>query len=252
MIRRLRKAKLAVYVTMQSITQSDARPPAFVAWPGIDTVLLDMDGTLLDLSFDNYFWLEAVPERYARRHGIALERAREILTPMFAAKQGTLDWYCTDYWSGALDIDIAGLKHELREHVRFLPGAERTLSALQASGLRTVLVTNAHPDSLRVKAAQTGLLRYFSAAISSHEYGAPKEQPAFWTSLEAQLALDRERTLFVDDSLAVLRAARRHGIRHIIAIAHPDSTQERRVVQEFASVHAIVELLDLATLPRIG
>ena len=33
-------------------------------WRAIDTVLLDMDGTLLDLRFDNYFWLELVPRKY--------------------------------------------------------------------------------------------------------------------------------------------------------------------------------------------
>lgn len=235
---------------MQSITQSDACPSPFVAWPEIETVLLDMDGTLLDLRFDNYFWLEVVPERYAQNRGIDIERAHEILGPMFAAKQGTLDWYCTDYWSRTLGLDIAGLKHDLREHVRFLPGAERCLQVLQGSGLRTVLVTNAHHDALRVKANQTGILRYFSAAISSHQFGVPKEHPEFWLTLEAQLRFDRERTLFVDDSLAVLRAARQHGIRHLVAIAHPDSTQERRVVQEFPAVHAIAELLELGTLPQ--
>lgn len=237
---------------MQSITQPDAARSSFVAWPEVETVLLDMDGTLLDLRFDNYFWLEVVPQRYARARGIEIERANEILSPMFAAKQGTLDWYCTDYWSRTLELDIAGLKHELREHVRFLPGAERCLQALQASGLRTVLVTNAHHDALRVKAEQTGLLRYFSAVISSHQFGVPKEHPEFWLTLEAQLRFERARTLFVDDSLAVLRAARHHGIRHIIAIAHPDSTQERRVVQEFPAVHAIAELLELETLAHLG
>ncbi|HBT55971.1 MAG TPA: haloacid dehalogenase, partial [Pseudomonas sp.] len=30
-------------------------------WNAIDTVLLDMDGTLLDLHFDNHFWLEHMP-----------------------------------------------------------------------------------------------------------------------------------------------------------------------------------------------
>ena len=39
-------------------------------WPEIHTVLLDMDGTLLDLRFDNHFWRELVPERYAERHGL--------------------------------------------------------------------------------------------------------------------------------------------------------------------------------------
>lgn len=208
-----------------------------------------MDGTLLDLWFDNYFWLQAVPERYARRLGISLQRAHEVLTPMLQAKQGTLEWYCTDYWSRELQLDIAGLKHELRERVGFLPGAESFLRALRASDLRVALVTNAHHDALRIKASQTGLLQYFSAVVSSHEYGAPKEHPEFWARLQAQLRFDLKRTLFVDDSLAVLRAARQHGIEHIVALAHPDSTQEGRVVAEFPSVHAVVELLALPNAP---
>lgn len=221
----------------------------FVPWPGIDTVLLDMDGTLLDLRFDNYFWQQAIPERYALQHGLSLAQARERLEPRFAAKQGTLEWYSTDYWSRELDLDIVALKHELREIVRYLPGAERFLETLRANRLRVVLVTNAHPDSLRIKASQTGLLQYLDVAISSHQYGAPKEHPKFWERLQSELGYDLRRTLFVDDSLAVLRAARGHGIGHIVAVEHPDTTQERRVIEEFPAVHAVVELLARDALP---
>jgi HAD superfamily hydrolase (TIGR01509 family) len=234
---------------MASVSDNPLHRQQFVPWAGIDTVLLDMDGTLLDLEFDNYFWLQAVPERYARDRGLSFERACEILRPMFAAKEGTLDWYCTDYWSRQLEFDIAALKYELRERVRFLPGAEHFLRTLKDSGLRTVLVTNAHRDSLRVKANQTGLLEYMSGAISSHRYGAPKEDLRFWHSLQDEIRFDRERTLFVDDSLAVLRAARRYGVRHVVAVTHPDTTLERRIVQEFPSVHAVVELLAMARIP---
>jgi HAD superfamily hydrolase (TIGR01509 family) len=251
-IRRRTPNELRIYPTMQHVTSDSIDFGDFEPWPEVDLVLLDMDGTLLDLRFDNYFWREAVPERYAQRHRMSLQDAQQVLTPRFAAKQGTLDWYCTDYWSRELALDIAGLKHELREIVRFLPGAERFLRALRASGLPAVLVTNAHPDALRVKARQTGLLDYLSGAVSSHQYGVPKEHPEFWFKLEGDLAFDRGRTLFVDDSLAVLRAARRHGLTYIVAIAHPDSTLERRVIDEFPSVHAVAELLSLTTLPCLS
>lgn len=255
--------RIRVLRNVQSITEF-ASPPRIAAWPQVDVVLLDMDGTLLDLRFDNHFWLEAVPQRYAERRGLSLERANEILVPLFAAKRGTLDWYCTDYWSRELGIDIPAFKEELREHVKFLPGAQDFLRTLQVSGLRAVLVTNAHHDALRVKAAQTGLLDYLDGAISSHRYGAPKEHPAFWSKVEAELGFDRRRTLFVDDSLPVLRAARDHGIEHIVAVAHPDSTQTqadsnqadltpgRRIVEEFASVRAVIELLALPNAPRMA
>lgn len=216
----------------------------FPRWNEIDTVLLDMDGTLLDLRFDNYFWLEVVPERYARRHTLTVEQAHAALVPRFAAKQGTLDWYCTDYWARELELDVAGLKHELREHVRFLPGAQEFLQRLRSHGMRTVLVTNAHRDSLAVKEAQTGLSRYFDATISSHDFGVPKEHPQFWTQLQAQVRFESGRSLFVDDSAAVLAAARRHGIAQIVAIARPDSTQTARTIADFHAVEGVGQLVD--------
>lgn len=217
-----------------------ARPP----WDEIDTVLLDMDGTLLDLHFDNFFWLELVPRRYAHDRRMTLDEAFAVLGPKFAAKQGTLDWYCTDYWSRELDLDIAGLKHEMRERVSFLPGAEAFLQEMNQLGKRTVLVTNAHPDSLAVKIAQTGFDRYFSTLISSHALGAPKEDDTFWDRLQPRLAYDPARTLFVDDSAAVLRAAQRHGVAHLFTILRPDSTQGARPHGEFAAVDRIIELIE--------
>ncbi|HEX4972762.1 MAG TPA: GMP/IMP nucleotidase [Steroidobacteraceae bacterium] len=216
---------------------------ALPRWEEIDTVLLDMDGTLLDLRFDNYFWLEILPERYAQRHGLSLEAARKTLAPLFVAKQGTLDWYCIDFWSRELSLDIAMLKREACAEMRFLPGAERFLQALHERGRDPVLVTNAHRGVLAIKAAQTGLARYFRRIVSSHDFGAPKEHPHFWLRLQAQLGFDPQRCLFVDDSLPVLKAARAHGIGQIFAITRPDSTQHPRQVADFAAVDSVEQLL---------
>jgi putative hydrolase of the HAD superfamily len=214
-----------------------------VRWENVRTVLLDMDGTLLDLRFDNYFWLELVPERFAAHHALELGAAREALVARFAKKQGSLDWYCTDYWSRELQLDIAALKREVRAQVRFVAGAERFLAQLRAQGLRLVLVTNAHHDALTIKHEQTGLIGLVDAAFTSHDYGVPKEHPEFWLKLQADIDFDPADTLFVDDSLPVLRAARNHGIAQLVAIAQPDSTQTARDITEFPSVPTIAALL---------
>jgi putative hydrolase of the HAD superfamily len=217
---------------------------ALPRWHEIETVLLDMDGTLLDLWFDNHFWLDLVPRSYAQRHALTLEAARATLAPRFAAVQGTLEWYCTDYWSRELSLDLVAMKHEAREHVRFLPGAEQFLQAMREHGFKTALVTNAHRDSLGVKAAQTNLAGYFDAVVSSHDYGLPKEHDGFWQRLQAELTFDPKRCLFVDDSLPVLQAARRHGIAQVFAVSRPDSRQEPRQILEFPAVESISELLE--------
>jgi HAD superfamily hydrolase (TIGR01509 family) len=212
-------------------------------WTAIDTVLLDMDGTLLDLRFDNQFWQEQVPLRYAQTNAMPLAAAKAALAPLFVAKQGTLDWYCLDYWSRELKLDLEALKREVREDIRWLPHAEEFVLELRRRGKRVLLATNAHPKTLAVKNEHLDFHGHFDAVYSSHQFGAPKETQRFWRAFAAAEAFQPQRSLFVDDSVSVLRAAREYGIGHICAIAKPDSAQPRREITEFAAVDSVAELL---------
>lgn len=225
------------------MSQSHGNFAARPDWQRIHTVLLDMDGTLLDLRFDNYFWAELVPLRYGEARGMALHEAQAELRPRFEARQGTLAWYCTDHWSQELGMNVAALKHEARAHICYLPGAEEFLQVVRQLAREVILVTNAHLDAFAVKAQHTGLGQYFDRVVSSHSLGFPKEAAAFWPRLERQVGLVREQALFVDDSLPVLRAAHEYGIGQIFAIAKPDSTQSVRHIAEFPAVNAVLELL---------
>ncbi|MGD8977930.1 MAG: GMP/IMP nucleotidase [Gammaproteobacteria bacterium] len=211
-------------------------------WESVDTVLLDMDGTLLDLRFDNFFWQELVPRRYGEARGIGLEEAHRRLLPKFARKRGTLDWYCLDYWSRELGMDIAGLKEEVRDHIDFLPDVPEFLRAVRQADKRLVLVTNAHPETLRLKLRRTGLQRFLDALHSSHDIGLPKEDISFWERLRVIEPFEPERTALVDDSLPVLRAAHDYGIGRVIAIRRPDSTRPARAVEEFPGVDRLADL----------
>jgi HAD superfamily hydrolase (TIGR01509 family) len=199
-----------------------------LGWAHIDTVLLDLDGTLLDLAFDNDFWLDFIPSVYAASRSMTVEQARADLAPRFRDCEGTMNWYCIDYWSRELNLDVAALKRTQAARIRWLPGAEDFLRRLRASGKRLVLLTNAHPQVLRIKDEQTGVTRYLHAAISSHEFGVPKENPEFWKAVRKVEPFDPQRSLFVDDSPPVLRAARAAGIRWICGVRRADSSRAPR------------------------
>jgi putative hydrolase of the HAD superfamily len=211
-------------------------------WSTVDTVLLDMDGTLLDLRFDNYFWQELVPSRYGKLRGMGKEEAHRVLAPRFAARQGTLEWYCLDHWSRELGINIVRLKEEVDEYIDYLPDVPEFLIAMRGSGKRLVLVTNAHRDTLAVKIRRTGLGSFLDAMFSSQEIGVPKEDPEFWQRLQTYEPFDATRTMLVDDSLPVLRSAHAYGIRRIVAIRKPDSSLPARSIDDF---HAVDRLTDL-------
>ena len=212
-------------------------------WQDIDTVLLDMDGTLLDLHFDNHFWQVYVPEKYAERHGLGHSEAHDECFRRYHAKAGSLDWYCVDYWTESLNLDIAQLKAELAHLIQVHPDVPEFLTALKAAGKRVALVTNAHHKSLNLKMQRTGLDIHFDAIHSSHSFGIAKENPDFWAALRKVEPYEPARTLLVDDSLPVLRSAALAGIRHLLAIRQPDTKQPAKDTEGFPAIERFAEVM---------
>ncbi len=214
-----------------------------VNWDQIDTVLLDMDGTLLDLHFDNYFWREHVPQRYAEKHDLGLEDAKSTLFPIFRNKEGTIDWYCVDYWSDTLALDIEMLKKEVEHLIAVHPYVINFLDRLREINKSVALVTNAHQKSLMLKLNRTALHNHIEHIICSHDFGLPKEDRDFWPRLQQRISYDKARTLLIDDSLSVLRSAKDYGIASLLAVYHPDSKDERRDVGEFEAIEDFDQIM---------
>lgn len=209
----------------------------------VETVLLDMDGTLLDLHFDNHFWQAHVPLRYAEARGLPLATAREDLMARYHARAGTLDWYSVDYWATELELDIMRLKEEVAHLIQVHPSVVDFLAHLRRLDKRVVLATNAHHKSITLKMAKTGLDPHFDAIVSAHALGCAKESRCFWEKLQAIEPFDPARTLLVDDSLPVLDAARDYGIRHLLAIRTPDTRQPPKDTRDYAAIDSFAELL---------
>jgi putative hydrolase of the HAD superfamily len=210
---------------------------------GCDTLMLDMDGTILDLAYDNYMWLTHVPQRWAEQNGMSFDEARSHLIEKFGAAEGDLRWYCLDHWSEHLGLDVAQLHRENHERIGFLPGALEFLQRVRESNIRLLLVTNSHQATLDLKDEVTGLTAYFDGIYTSHAFGFAKERQEFWHALRAAVEFDPARTMFVDDSHFVLRSAATYGVRHPVAIARPDTSRPRREASDFVSVDGISELL---------
>ncbi len=216
-----------------------------IDWDSIHWVLLDMDGTLLDLHFDNYFWLEYMPEKYAAHHGMPLEQAHESLAGLYKANLGRLNWYCLDFWTETLGVDVVAFKHEVDHLIQVRPCVIEFLDAVRASGRPAVMVTNAHLKSLKLKMDRTRLDHHLDRMVSSHSLGLAKEEPGFWQRLREVQEFDPRRTLLVDDSLAVLDAARDFGIRHLLAVRKPDSRQPAKDVGDYQAIDGFHQIMPI-------
>jgi putative hydrolase of the HAD superfamily len=214
-----------------------------INWSRIDTVLLDMDGTLLDLNFDNHFWQAHLPQRYAESRGLPAGAGREELMARYHARAGTLEWYSVDFWETELELDIMRFKEEVAHLIAVHPHVTDFLAAVRAIGKRIVLATNAHHKSLTLKMARTGLATHFDAIVSSHALGAAKEEQAFWQRLHAIEPFDPARTVLVDDSLAVLDSARRYGIAQLVAVKRPDTKQPQKHTGDYPAIDDFSQLM---------
>lgn len=216
--------------------------PNLFTWSEIDTVLLDMDGTLLDLHFDSFFWLQHLPLRFAQLHGRDLDDVKVYLARELAKNRGSIEWYCVEYWSDKLQLDIAALRAEVSHNVAYRPFAEEFLQLLKQSRQRVVLVTNDHRSGLELKLEITGLAQYLDAIVVSHDFSVAKEEQQFWRAMQEVEPFDPRRSLFVDDTVAVLESARLYGIQHLAIITEPDSNVQRNIETDFNKIECFSDI----------
>lgn len=212
-------------------------------WHEVTWVLLDMDGTLLDKHFDDYFWETLVPQEYARRQNLPLAQARELVFARYRREEGTLNWTDIDFWSRELDLDIPALKEGIRHLIEVHPDAEEFLRFLRQQAKRVALVTNAHYKTLSLKMNHTGLLGYFDEVISSFDLGVPKEEVRFWEILQEKLGFAPAQALLVDDNADALAAAQRFGIKYPYFKAKSSSRLDAESHPEFPSIESFHELM---------
>ena len=202
--------------------------PFKIDWQTIDDVLLDMDGTLLDLHYDATFWLKTVHSIVASFTGESETEIRDRFQKELKKHEGTLAWYCTDRWAEFFGIDLIEAKKQLAHLIRYRPHAKQFLEALRPLPLRTIIATNAHPDVIQLKLDVIPLSTLVDGIVSSHQYGVAKEHPNFWTALFDEYSIDPNRAVFMDDSPRVLDAADRAGVREIVEIRHPNLSEPPR------------------------
>jgi len=218
-----------------------------IYWNEVETVLLDMDGTLLDLYFDDYFWQEQLPRKWGELNGMDATAAKKKLTPVFQNSEATLAWYSLDYWSEQLQMDVFEIKSGIEHLIQIRPHVEELLRYLGAMKKQIALVTNSHEKLIELKMQRTGLDSHFSGIFNAHSYGVPKEDVVFWKKLGEDLHFHNESTLLIDDNLAVLRSAREHGIRYLFSIARPSSQAPARDTAEFRAITSFRDLCHQAS-----
>lgn len=213
-----------------------------IVFDEIETILLDMDGTILDKYYDDYFWESYVPEKFAQKHNISLEEAKNILFSMYKAEEGTLNWTDIDFWTQKTGLDILSLKKDLEDLINPHPDSEEFLSTISRNGKKIYLVTNAHNKVMELKLSKTGFYKYFHSCITSFDLGFPKENMSFWVQLKNTYKINPNRTLFIDDTEEILHTAWLSGIKYPVLRAISSSKGKPKKSERFITIKHFSEI----------
>ena len=135
------------------------------------------------------------------------------------------------------------LKNNISHLIKVHPNVKRFLTLARKHDKRIYLVTNAHRKTIKLKMSVTQLQDYFDGIISSHDFGVAKQEQAFWHKLNEVINLDKNRAIFFDDSLDVLKSAFEFNIKHVVAISKPSSKIKTEVVPGFINIENFSQAL---------
>lgn len=202
-----------------------------------------MDGTLLDLAYDDFIWNHLLPIRYAEIHQCTIEQSKTTLFEFYQEHNHTLNWYSSRFWTAKVGVDVLAMQIEYKDKVKKREGCLELLNYLKENGYSIWLATNADAAGLKLKLEKTHLADYFDVIISSETIGHAKEFVEFWEILAKQHPFDAKTSYFIDDTEKVLNGAKKFGIHNLFSIQQPSSDNAPRTEFAYPMLNNLTDLI---------
>tara|TARA_B100000965_G_C19558296_1_gene743272 strand:+ start:293 stop:964 length:672 start_codon:yes stop_codon:yes gene_type:complete len=198
----------------------------------IECLLIDMDGVILDNTYDNNFWQNQIPGVLSKKKNISFDDAKRLAIQIFNFKKNTKDWYDLDYWSNMLGIDIEAEKRseESLSKIKLYDNVTSTLAELKKQ-TRLILITNAHRKTLNIKLEKFDIKPYFHEMICAHELYYVKEDLQLWYMLRSKYKLDYEKTILVEDTINNIRVALSAGVSSAIYVGEEEFKPNEKILK---------------------
>ena len=198
----------------------------------IDCMLVDMDGVILDNTYDNNFWQNQIPGVISKNKNISFEDAKRLAVQIFNYKKNTKDWYDVDYWSNMLNVDIEAEKRSSIsfDRIQLYEGVTKTLNKLK-DNFRLILITNAHRKTLNIKLEKYDLNPYFEKMICAHELHYVKENIQLWYMLKSRFKLDYTKTLLIEDTINNIKVGLSAGISQAVYLGDEIYEDSKKILK---------------------
>lgn len=206
------------------------------------TVLLDLDGTIVDaFTTIHRSYVHTLPQ-FGRPAPTMAEVRRAVGGGLASAMEQFLP---ADLVPAAMKVHVAYSQQILLEDVTLLPGALELVRTLHARGVTLAVYTNKHGDSSRRICAHLGLTPFLTGIYGAGDTPWLKPEPEFAAHVFKALNAEPATTLLIGDSPFDVAAAHNAGFT-CWAVATGTHTAEQLTAAKADRVFAELTTLDQA------
>ena len=180
-----------------------------------EVISFDLDGTLVKMDFVNHVWLERIPELYAEKYGMDVERAKKhVMDEYMKIGPEAIEWYDIHYWIDKfkLDVDWKELLMSCSSYLEMYPEVEGVLRNL--SGKKLIIISNAAHEFIDMEISILNLSPYFDRIFSAvSDFGKTKKDEDVYKMVMEEMGVDGSDAVHVGDNLDFdYRAAKKAGM----------------------------------------
>ena len=165
-------------------------------------ISFDLQGTLTNSAFSDEFWMEMLPELYAKKYAVSTEAAKRSLKNIFE-KIGVYDprYYSIEYWLKELGVreNFHDLVLRMRHRPEFYRDTAELLKGLRALGHVLIISSSTTRQCIEVELGDHRVLfdRVFSSLDDCSMAGKP---PEFYARIAQEMRIHPRAALHVGDS----------------------------------------------------
>lgn len=130
-------------------------------------ISFDVDGTLVDLEYNDLVWFKEIPELVAKKKKINFEESLKLVKEEYSRLgEHNLNWYDIKYWISYFDLEVSYKKilEKYESQIKIFPDVIPTLEELKKDF--TLIVTTAMPREFLIPKMKK-LEQYFKNSFSA-------------------------------------------------------------------------------------